>query len=772
MFVENLGQWDSKVAYMARKQGMSAWLQKDGITFRFEKRNACNLAQGVTIQMTFEGASERVSLEGEGRQSSKHNFFIGKDRSQWRSGISSYAKVVYDNLYDGIDLCVREQEGWLEYDVLLSEGADLSDVVICCEGLKGLMIDENGILVMETEFGPIKQNPPKAWYESLRSERIPVACNFRIIDDQRYGFEVENDLGLALVIDPGLEWSTYIGGDNFDRVICLGLDVSGNVIVSGETWSMDTFPTTPGAYDTVHNGGQSDIFVSCLTANGDSLLWSTYLGGSGRDEPYDLAVDNLDRTTVVGVTMSSDFPTTPAAFDTTFNGPLDAVMVRLNADGSGLVYSTYLGGSDEDWICTIDINGSGEAYVGGYTSSSDFPTTPGTYDTTHNGLRDAFVAHMNTDGSDLLYSTFLGSIGQEGWEYDTITFITREMALALDVSGEVVVAGMTSSPLFPTTFGAYDTTFNGSYDIFVTHLDTAASDIIYSTFLGGILTDYPLTKDLVLSASGVVTIAGATFSSDFPTTSGAYDVDYNGSYDAFVAQLDSSLSNLLYSTYLGASGIDGVMSMAVDTQGKIIMVGVCEPGFPTTAGAYDTIHNGLQDVFISRMSLDGSGEDDLLYSTYLGCPGYDWATSMAVNGDSTVVLAGQASPGFPTTFGAYDTSYNGGNHDAFVCKFSPYVGIEENKTHEPLASKMLGPVFPNPSYGEFNYNINLTQASEVKVCVVDVTGRLIETLINEQLPTGIHHFSWHPSKELANGVYYLRLDADGVQQSRKFIILQ
>jgi hypothetical protein len=769
-FVENLGQWDSKVAYMARKQGMSAWLQKDGITFRFEKRNACNLTQGVTIQMTFEGASERVLLEGEGRQSSKHNFFIGKDRSQWRSGISSYAQVVYDNLYDGVDLCVREQEGWLEYDVLLSEGADLSDVVICCEGLKGLMIDENGILVMETEFGLITQKPPKAWYELPSGDRLPVTCNFRKIDNRRYGFAVENDLGLALVIDPGLEWSTFLGAGGFDRIICLGLDVSGNVIVSGETWSMD-FPTTYGVYDTTHNG-QCDIFVSCLTANGDSLLWSTFIGGSGRDEPYDLAIDNQGRPTVVGVTMSSDFPTTPGAFDTTLSGQRDAVMVRLNADGTGLVYSTYLGGSEEDWICTIDLNGSGETYVGGYTSSADFPTTPGTYDTTHNGLRDAFVAHLNADGSDLLYSTFLGGSNHEGWAYDINIFITRQMALALDISGEVVIAGMTASPNFPTTPGAYDTSYNGSYDIFVTRLNTAASDIIYSTFLGGISTDYAYAKDLVLAASGVVTIAGATYSSDFPTTAGAYNENYNSDADVFVAQFDATASNLLYSTYIGGTVEDFALSITVDNQDKIIITGGCRQNFPTTSGAFDTTWNGLEDVFVSRMSLDGNGQADLLYSTYLGGPGYDWATSVAIVDDSTLVIAGQAGVGFPTTASAYDTSFNYGGQDGFVCKFSPYVGIEENKMHEPLASKMLGPVFPNPSYNEFNYNINLTQASEVKVCVVDVTGRLIETLINEQLPTGIHHFSWHPPKELANGIYFLNLQAGDYTTTEKLLLIR
>jgi hypothetical protein len=770
-FIENQGQWDPQVAYMARKQGMTAWLQKHGITFQFEKSTASDHAQGVTLQMTFENASDWVSLDGEEQQISKHNFFIGYDRNQWRSGVPSYAQVIYRELYDDVDLRVREAAGWLEYDLLLSEGADLSDVVICCEGVKNLEIDENGYLVMETEYGPITQQPPTAWYEASPNMKIPVVCNFRLIDDQRYGFEVENDLGLALVIDPGLEWSTFLGGNNFDRAICLGVGVSGNVIVSGETWSYN-FPTSLGAYDTTHNGGNSDIFVSCLTVNGDSLLWSTFLGGTGRDEPYDLAVDNSDRPTIAGITMSSDFPTTSSAFDAIFDGPIDALMFRLNADGSDLVYSTYLGGSEEDWICTIELNDSNEAYIGGYTSSPDFPTTPGTYDTTHNGLRDAFVAHMNSAGSELLYSTFIGGSDYEGWTYDTLMFFTRQMALAVAVSGEVVIAGITASLDFPTTAGAYDTSSNGSYDVFVTRLDTTASNIIYSTYLGGTSFDYAYAKDIVLSPTGIITIAGATLSDSFPTTVGAYDSTYNGYYDGFVAQFDATASNLLYSTYIGGTEEDAVASIISDDQNKIIIAGICAQGFPTTAGAFDTLWNGLEDVFISRMSLDGNGPDDLLYSTYLGGGSYEWATSVAVTGDSTVVLAGQASPSFPTTPGAYDPSYNGGNHDAFVCKFSPYVGIEENTTTEPLASLVLSSVHPNPSHRQFNYTVSLDKSQEVQVSVYDITGRLVKTLIDRRLPAGVHAFSWRPDENIASGTYFMKLVADGHSETRKVMLVR
>lgn len=774
MFIENLGQWDSKVAYMARKQGMSAWLQKDGITFRFEKRNACNLAQGVTIQMTFEGASERVLLEGEGRQSSKHNFFIGKDRSQWRSGVSSYAKVVYDNLYDGIDLCVREQEGWLEYDVLLSEGADLSDVVICCEGLKGLMIDENGILVMETEFGLITQKPPKAWYALSSGEKMPVDCAFCQIDNCRYGFEVpESDLALALVIDPGLEWSTFCGADLRDYIPTMALDNSGNAVLAGYTESAN-FPCTTGAYDTTFNGGENDGCVFCISADGSQLLWSTYIGGSDSDIFFKLALDDSNRVTVGGYTLSPDFPTSPPAYDTMHNGLHDAMVVRLSADGSQLIYSTYLGSDGSDWILALDMTASGEAIVYGCTDSPNFPTTSGAYDTTFNGVRDFFVTRLNADASDLIFSTFLGGTNTDGFPPNYPVVMNMDYAeLMCDVSGDVIVTGATLSSDFPVIAGAYDTTWNGYVDCFITRLDASGSNLVYSTFLGGTGLDAPM--DIAVDEDDRIIICGWTQSNDLPTTLSAYDTTYNGGPgDGFLAILDNALSNLLYSTYLGGPSTehsDIANCIAPEASGTLIIIGACGDGFPVTPGAYDTTHNGYQDIFLCRLSPEGNRLADLMYSSYIGGALYDHSSHGSLVADSTVVIAGYTSSGdFPTTPGAYDPIY--ADRDAFICRFGVYVGIQEKPAQKPLGSIMLSPVFPNPSYGRFNYTINLTQASKVNVCIVDVTGRLIETLINEQLPAGTYHFSWRPSKELANGAYFLKLEAGNYSATEKLVLIR
>ncbi len=364
IFVENQGQWDDRVAFMCRKPGMTAWLQKDRVTYKFEKRNGNAKANGIVMSMAFEGASEQVALYGEEEQSANYNFFIGNDHSKWRSNVIGYAKVIYRNLYPGIDLCFREDNGWLEYDLALSHGADLSDVAIRCEGLRELRIDETGDLVMETEYGPITQTPPKAWYKLPSGDDMPVDCRYCILDANSYGFCVPNsDLELALMIDPGLEWSTYLGGSADDNLISLDLTTAGNIVIAGATESVD-FPVTPGAYDTTFIGGTNDGCISCISADGSQLLWSSFLGGNSIDVLFEVALDDSGGVIVAGLTTSPDFPTTPGAYDISFNGGFDGMLSCLSPDGSQMLYSTYLGTSAEDMIVALDVTNSRNACTG------------------------------------------------------------------------------------------------------------------------------------------------------------------------------------------------------------------------------------------------------------------------------------------------------------------------------------------------------------------------------------------------------------------------
>ena len=779
-FIENQGQWPDEVAYLARKGAMTAWLQKDGITFRFKSRSADDRTQGAVVQMTFENTSDQVSIEGLEKQSAKHNFFVGNDRTQWRSGVTSYAKVIYKDLYEGIDLCVREHNGWLEYDLLLSESADLRDAVICCDGLKDLRIDDDGVLVMETEHGPITQKLPAAWYELPLGDRLPVTCNFRKIDDQRYGFEVENDLGLALVIDPGLEWSTFLGGSADDHCISMVVTASGHIIIAGATESVD-FPTTSGAYDTTFYGGNLDGLVSCLSADGTQLLWSTALGGSGDDVLFDIGLGGSGRLIVGGTTFSNDFPTISGAYDTTHNGDWDGVLARLSSDGSQLLYSTYLGTPSQDMIMALDVHGTGDAVICGYTGSSEFPTTTGAYDTTYNGgIRDAFVARINADGSDLIYSTYLGGSGDDGvtWSYPIVEN-TDLMNVLLDDGGNVIVSGMTMSADFPTTPGAYDISYNGSWDIFVAKLDTIGSDLVFSTFLGGSSWEAAMNNAMCLNGDGQIAIGGVSASQNFPTTTNAFDTTFNGGtgdWDAIIAILNSAGSQLVYSTFLGGTGPntgDVITAIASDAAGQIVFAGQAEYGFPVTSGAYDTTLSGPYDICLGWISPAGNGQADLLYSSYIGGDSADGTCDLALVDDSIVIITGfTLSHDFPTTPATvYDTTFHG-EFDGFVLRFENYVGVEEHKTNEPFSAVVLSNAFPNPSYREFNYSINLQRSQEVRVSVFDITGRLVVKLIDGQLHAGTHDFSWLPGNSIASGTYFLTLRAGDLSETRKVLLVK
>ncbi len=781
-FIENQGQWNTMAQYIAKKRDMSILFEKDAFILNRKKSND-NQVKTEVIQLTFEGASEQVTLRGAQEQTGKYNYFIGNDQSKWRKNVTGYEQVIYHNIYKGIDLCFYEKTGRLEYDLLLSPGADLNNIKIRCEGLKELRINENGILIIETEFGPIIQAPPNAWYKQVSGENLPVVCNFRKIDEYTYGFHVpESNSELALVIDPGLEWSTFLGGNADDHCMSVTLNDAGQIIIAGATGSND-FPFTSGAYDTTFNDGQNDGIISCLSPDGMRLLWSTFLGGNYEDVLFEVNVDSAGRVIVGGSSYSPNFPTTRNAYDTSYNEGWDGIIACLSPDGSQLLYSTYLGTDLDDMIVALDVANSGDAVVSGYTGSADFPTTAGAFDTTYNGgVRDAFVTRINSDGTTLVYSTYLGGSGDDGYSYVyPIIENSDRIIVLLDNVENVVICGLTRSWDFPTTLGAYDTTWNeGWCDIFVTKLDATGSNLIFSTYLGGSSWETPVGNSLCLGENGVIAIGGCTASPDFPTTFNAFDTTYNGITDeqhGIVSILNSTGSQLLYSTFIAGTDTllmgNIVSGIALYSDGDILFTGQAENGFPITPGAYDTIIGGYYDAFITRLSPDGNGQADLIYSSYIGGSNYDGGYDLIMADASTVVLVGFTdSRDFPTIPSAYDTSYNGGFQDGFILRFSPYPGIQEPTITKPQSSITLSPVCPNPVQYQICYELNLPQATKVKVTLFDITGRLVETLINKPLSAGAHNFTCVPKQNLANGIYYLRLDTEYEQQSRKFIVMK
>lgn len=419
------------------------------------------------------------------------------------------------------------------------------------------------------------------------------------------------------------------------------------------------FPQTPGAYDVEYNGG-GDAYVTSLSADG-RMRYSTFLGGSFTDDATGVAVGPEGATTVTGRTYSTDFPVTAGAYDTSYNGS-DAFIARLSSDGSTLGYATYLGGTASEFSRAVAVGPDGSATVTGATYSEDFPATPGAYDTTFNGGgtygTDAFLAQLSPNGSNLRYGTYLGGADDD-----------EAYGVAVGTDGSATVAGYTLGRGFPTTSGAFDTSYNGGGqfgggDAFAARLSANGRALSYSTFLGG--SDADNATGVVLAPDGSAVVAGYTAALDFPTTPGAFDTtpgDFGA--DPFVTRFSVDGSALRYSTFLGGSGYDNANAVAVGSDGAVTIVGYTESlDFPTTPGADTTLNLG-GDAFAARLSADGGS---LRYGTYFGGSDFEAAAAVAAAADGSATVVGSTySSDLRTTPGAADPSYNGGR-DAFVAR--------------------------------------------------------------------------------------------------------
>ena len=475
--------------------------------------------KSAVLRIRLVGASPAPQLTGFNELPGKSNYFIGNDPKKWRRNVPTYGKVKYHAVYPGVDVVYYGNERQLEHDFIVAPGADPSVISLRIEGAEKLSVDAHGDLILSTPNGEVRFRKPVV-YQELDGVRREIAGRYSLRGKQRHqvGFEVAAyDVTKPLVIDPvlaystylgpgtgqgialdsagnayvtgtagsrpttpgafqttssggldafvaklsadgsSLVYSTYLGGDGNDYPFGIAVDSTGNAYVTGSTDG--GFPTTSGAAQTTYGGGGGDIFATKLSADGSSLVYSTYLGGSGDDDvPLPgsgasllggIAVDSAGNAYVTGWT-TGNFPTTPGAFQTTFGGgtgqyPQDAVITKLSADGSMLVYSTYLGGSDGNESGTsIAVDSAGNAYVTGLGASSDFPTTPGAFQTARGGGYHGFVTKLSADGSSLVYSTYLGSFQGKG--------------IVVDSAGSAYVTGAAGGPGGPTTAGAYQPT--------------------------------------------------------------------------------------------------------------------------------------------------------------------------------------------------------------------------------------------------------------------------------------------------------------------------
>jgi hypothetical protein len=647
-FVENQGQWPTEARFVADFGDLLVRAEPGAIALQKEALLDGQPRVGV-VRLTFEGAGSVEPFGGE-LALGEFNFLLGDDPSLWRRHVPPYLDVVYPDVLPGADVRLYRKAGRVEYDVLVSPSSDIDDLAVRCEGIEGLIIADNGDLRMETPLGPVVQHAPLAWQVTANGESIPAKCSFRVLDERHFGLAVPDRIaGSSLVIDPGLTWASFLGGSGADYALKVQVLANGDVAVLGRGNSPD-FPTTAGVFDAVSAG--FDATVTCMEPTGSSLVFSTYIGGSGTEVPRCMTLSSEGAVAVAGYTNSVDFPTLSNAYDGTFNGgTTDGFACVLSPDGSDLVFSTLVGGTCNEYLTGIDFAADGLIVVGGYTCSPDFPVTPGAFDASLSGQADGVVAWFDPalSGSvQLVSSSLLGGTG-----------IDEIFDLVMGSDDQPIVVGTTQMPIgqlsdFPTTSGAYDESPGGQ---FVTRVAADGSDLVASThFKGG----QPVT---VAVDGATILIAGYSWVSEtLPVSPTAFDSTKNGGTDGFVARLDDQLADVLAATYFGGSGDESPSGMAIDVAGRIAIAGLTDSAnYPTTPGAFDTVYEGpLATSMVSYFTADLS---TLLYSSYLGpaSQSSSQANDVAAMGEADVVLVGQgAKTGFPVTPGAFDETFNGG----------------------------------------------------------------------------------------------------------------
>jgi hypothetical protein len=636
-FIPNRGQNDARVRYYAQAPGFGFYLTDDKAVLSLAKGK-----RGTALEMRFVGANPDSRLVAGGPMPGKVNYLTG---SQHHTNLSTYREVTYRDLWPGIDMVFRGAGGQLKYEFHVAAGADPSRIRLAYAGAGGLTVGAEGHLAIATPLGTLRDARPVS-YQRVGGERVPVGSRYTLHGATGYGFALgSHDAARRLVIDPGLEYSTYIASPALEEPTAIALGPNRAAYLAGTVYGSG-FPATPGAFDVTSNHPSApDIYVAQLDPAGSELVYATYLGGTRFDYATGLDVDASGKAYVSGYTNSTDFPITAGVVDTQFEGTVEAVVTKLNPSGSALEYSTYLGGNYEDYAYGIAVDAAGSAHLTGRTTSSDFPTTNGAYDRVNHDYEDAFVTKLNPNGSAFAYSTYLG-----GNNYD------HSEAIALDGGGGVYVAGYTHSADFPTTAGAFDSSHDLSADVFITRMNPAGTALLASTYLGRTAFDRP--TDVAVGQDGSPYVAAMEGSNDF------------------VAKLDPGLSAVFYSNYPVVATIEAV---AVDAAGSAHLTGNAGSNFSPTSDGFDTTPNGSSDAYV--MKLDPAGST-VSYATFLGGSASDKGADIALDTVGGIYVTGEtSSTDYPTTPGAYapSTPYAHSN-EIFVTKLNPPEGFPRPKT--------------------------------------------------------------------------------------------
>ncbi|MDA2924863.1 SBBP repeat-containing protein [Acidobacteria bacterium AH-259-L09] len=544
----------------------------------------------------------------------------------------------------------------MEFDFIVAPGSNPESIRLAFEGIEGMSIDDNTRdLVLETVAGNVVQHVPVIYQEG-ESIRKHIAGSYVLLGTREVGFEVaQYDTSRALVIDPKLSYSSYLGGTGIDFGLAIAVDSDGNTYLTGMTRSVN-FPVTGGVLQSSSAGLETAFVVKVEEIgqiSGPTIAYSTYLGGSGSERGRGIAVDDSGNVVVTGNTSSVNFPIL-TNLQPRLAGGSDVYVAKLNSSGSAILYSTYLGGSQNDFSNGIALDASGNVYLAGQTESNNFPVVNAVQSVFGGGASpgDAFVAKLNRDASALIFSTYLGGSSGDG-AFD----------IALDSNGNAHITGVTGSSNFPVT-NALQPTFSGLRDAFVVKLDSAGSTLVYSTYLGGSNTE--VGSGIDVDSSGSAYITGFTLSTDFPLSNPLQPSYVGNDADAFITKLNPVGSQLVYSTYLGGSRGDWGRGVSVDPSGNAYVTGSTDSTDFPLASAFQKTQGGGSDVFVSKLNSSGTALD---YSSYLGGSSSETVEAVVVDKARNVYITGHTGFHFPLSFPLQD-SFGGGKYDAFVAKIA------------------------------------------------------------------------------------------------------
>ncbi len=635
---ENRGQADADARFLARGRGFLAFLTDEGAVL------ACAAGEGPdrharpdapapvfrpdVVRLRFPGADPRSAHRGLAPRPGASNYLRGPDPSRWVTGVPRFGEVLRRDLWPGIDLRWRGGERRsLEYSFVLRPGADPSRIAIAFDGAAARLAPDGDLLVA-TPRGVLRNRRPVAFQER-DGRRLPVASAFAPRPDGTVGFALgAHDPALPLVLDPELVFTAKQGGSDIDEAWAVACDPSGAVYIAG--WAVSTDMPVKGAFQAANAGGSFNAFVAKRGVRGSGLVYATYLGGSASELAYGLAVDAAGGAVAVGGSFSSDFPVTPSAYQHSRGTVAETGFVaRLTPSGAALAWSTFLGGTVRESVQGIVLGAGGAPLLVGTTSSPDFPAV-GAAQGAPGGSSDAFVAKLAPDGASLSWSTFLGG-----------SLIDEGRAIGLGADGTVFVAGTTESVDFPDV-NALQTTLTGSRDAFAAALAPDGSSFAWATYLGG--QGLEEGWGLAVDASGSPWVVGYTTSTDFPLQS-PLDKVYAGQFEAFATKFAADGSARLLSTYLGGDADDKAEAAAADGAGVVYVVGRTNSSdFPTLNGIQKVFRGGEFDAFVTAVAPSGT---QLLWSTYYGGTGTDYAMAATVDPFEAVVFAGRIEGASP-----------------------------------------------------------------------------------------------------------------------------